>query len=85
MLSPEVFHAGLMFVAISANIVPVLVRQFYDPSRKYEGYQIRKIMDAKIDAELQIVACIHVPNNVTSVINMLNISCPTREIPLAIN
>ncbi|KAJ0006820.1 hypothetical protein Pint_29637 [Pistacia integerrima] len=85
MLSPEVFHAGLMFVVFGASIVPVLLRRFYDPSRKYAGYQIRRIMDAKLDAELQIVTCIHVPSNVTSVINMLNISNPTTETPLAIN
>ncbi|KAJ0007141.1 hypothetical protein Pint_30480 [Pistacia integerrima] len=84
-LSPEVFHAGLIFVTISGSIVPVLVRKLYDPSRKYAGYQIRKIMDAKLDAELQIITCIHVPNNVTSVINMLNISYPTKETPLAVS
>ncbi|XP_044496583.1 LOW QUALITY PROTEIN: cation/H(+) antiporter 4-like [Mangifera indica] len=85
MLSPEVFLAGLTFVAFSASIVPVLVRQFYAPTRKYAGYQIRKTMDAKLDTELQIAACIHVPNNVTSVINMLNIFYSTRETPLAVN
>ncbi|KAJ0006818.1 hypothetical protein Pint_29639 [Pistacia integerrima] len=84
-VSPEVYHAGLVFVTFSASIVPVLVRKLYDPPRKYAGYQIRKIMDAKIDAELQIVTCIHIPNNVTSVINMLNISYPTTETPLAVN
>ncbi|XP_031270771.1 cation/H(+) antiporter 4-like [Pistacia vera] len=84
-LSPQVFNAGLIFVTFSASIVPVLVRKLYDPSRKYAGYQIRKIMDANLDEELHIVTCIHVPNNVTSVINMLNISCPTRETPLAVS
>lgn len=84
-LSTEVFHAGLVFVAITASIVPVLVRKFYDPSRKYAGYQIRKIMDARPDEELQIITCINVPNNVTAVINMLNISSPTKETPLVVN
>ncbi|KAJ0006817.1 hypothetical protein Pint_29638 [Pistacia integerrima] len=84
-LTPELFQAGLFFLTFSASIVPALVRKLYDPSRKYAGYQISKIMDVKLDAELQIVTCIHAPNNVTSVINMLNISYPTKGSPLAVS
>ncbi|XP_024036837.1 LOW QUALITY PROTEIN: cation/H(+) antiporter 4 [Citrus clementina] len=50
----------------NASIVPVLVKALHDPSRKYAGYYRRNIMDAKLNSELQIVACIHVPDNKTS-------------------
>ncbi|KAM7278627.1 hypothetical protein ACFE04_005761 [Oxalis oulophora] len=68
-----------------ATLVPILVRIFYDPKRKYAGYQKRNIMSSTLNSELSIVACIHVPNNVTAIINLLDVSSPTRESPISLN
>ncbi|KAL6341426.1 hypothetical protein AAG906_032545 [Vitis piasezkii] len=80
----EIF--GLMVIATTLNaaIVPFLVRKLYDPSRKYAGYQTRNIMHCKPNAELRILACVHEQEGVTSIINLLNASNPTRDNPISI-
>ncbi|GLT98172.1 hypothetical protein SLE2022_156900 [Rubroshorea leprosula] len=63
----------------------VLVKLLYDPSKKYAAYQKRNIADLTHNSELQIVACIHIPNDVTPIIKLLDVTCPNKENPLAIN
>ncbi|GLT51216.1 hypothetical protein SLA2020_246410 [Shorea laevis] len=63
----------------------VLVKLLYDPSKKYAAYQKRNIADLKHNSELQVVACIHIPNDVTPIIKLLDITCPNKENPMAIN
>ncbi|KAH7565171.1 hypothetical protein JRO89_XS09G0152900 [Xanthoceras sorbifolium] len=80
-------HFTFMFWVIIcvANIVPILVKCLYDPSRKYAGYNKRNLMYLRCNAELPIVAVIHVPDNVNSVINLLEATCPTKDNPMTIN
>ncbi|KAL5824614.1 hypothetical protein ACOSQ3_020677 [Xanthoceras sorbifolium] len=80
-------HFTFMFWVIIcvANIVPILVKCLYDPSRKYAGYNKRNLMDLRRNAELPIVAVIHVPDNVNSVINLLEATCPTKDSPMIVN
>ncbi|KAJ0076332.1 hypothetical protein Patl1_34002 [Pistacia atlantica] len=49
----------------TVSVVPVMVKLLYDPSRNYAGYQKRNVMAAKPNTELEIVACIHVPDNLS--------------------
>ncbi|ESR40134.1 hypothetical protein CICLE_v10027514mg, partial [Citrus x clementina] len=81
-LEPELYSNVFFLIIYTASIVPVLVKALHDPSRKYAGYYRRNIMDAKLNSELQIVACIHVPDNVRAVINFLDISCTTKDHPM---
>lgn len=85
LLEPELYSNVFFLIIYTASIVPVLVKALHDPSRKYAGYYRRNIMDAKLNSELQIVACIHVPDNVRAVINFLDISCPTKDHPMVVN
>lgn len=77
----------LMFVIVFSvgSLVPLVVRNLYDPSRKYTSYQKRILMGLRPDAELQIVACVHVPVNVSSVINLLDVASPNKESPIVVN
>ncbi|GLU03310.1 hypothetical protein SLE2022_205150 [Rubroshorea leprosula] len=75
---------SLIFVAMG-TAGPVLVKLLYDPSKKYAVYQKRNIADMKRNSELQIVACIHTPNDVIAMIKLLDVTCPNKENPLAIN
>jgi hypothetical protein len=64
--------------------MPLLVKFLYHPSRQYAGYQRRDIMHCASNAELRILTCICRPDNVAAVTKLLEISCPSRERPLAI-
>ncbi|KAK0594779.1 hypothetical protein LWI29_000442 [Acer saccharum] len=78
---------GFMFCVILyvASIVPVMVKYLYDPTKKYAGYNKRSLMHWKPYSELPIVSVIHVPDNVNSVINLLEATCPTKENPMIVN
>ncbi|GAV77558.1 Na_H_Exchanger domain-containing protein [Cephalotus follicularis] len=85
LISQDMLSLIAITVIFMATIVPILVKWLYDPSRKYAGYEKRNIMHRQPKSELQILACIHVPNNVSSVINLLEASCPTGESPIGVN
>ncbi|KAI9159787.1 hypothetical protein LWI28_001913 [Acer negundo] len=78
---------GFMFFVITfmASFVPLAVKCLYDPSRKYAGYNKRNVMGLRPNSELPIVAVIHVPDNVGSIINLLDVSCPTKDNPMTVD
>ncbi|TKY47832.1 Cation/H(+) antiporter 4 [Spatholobus suberectus] len=78
---------GVMIVSIMvvACIVQWSVKVLYDPSRKYAGYQKRNIINLKASSELRIVACIHKPNHISSMIDVLDMCCPTTENPIIVD
>ncbi|PPR89890.1 hypothetical protein GOBAR_AA30795 [Gossypium barbadense] len=81
-LSETVFTAMVIAILVNATIIPILVRFLYDPdSRKYAAYEQRNLMHLKPDAELRILACVHTSYNVPAMINLLDLTCPTRESP----
>ncbi|KAK8529996.1 hypothetical protein V6N12_060758 [Hibiscus sabdariffa] len=79
-------YAFLIYMStLIAIIVPILVKWLYDPSRKYLCFQKRTIMNSKPNQELRVLGCVHVPGNVNSIINLLNVCCPTRQSSLALD
>ncbi|KAL4362377.1 hypothetical protein GQ457_04G009730 [Hibiscus cannabinus] len=79
-------YAFLIYMStLIAIIVPILVKWLYDPSRKYLCFQKRTIMNSKPNQELRVLGCVHVPGNVNSIINLLNVCCPIRESSLALD
>lgn len=72
-------------VIYMASLVSVMVKLMHDPSRKYAGYQKRSIMASKPNTELEIVACIHVPDNVSPLINLFDVASPSQDYPMSIN
>ncbi|KAL5757808.1 hypothetical protein ACOSP7_020419 [Xanthoceras sorbifolium] len=84
-INQDHFSLTMITITFLASIGPKFMRKLYDRSRKYAGYQKRIIADCKPNSELQIIACIHVPNNVNSVIKLLGVSPPTRENPIALS
>ncbi|KAE8728964.1 putative Cation/H+ exchanger 4 [Hibiscus syriacus] len=67
-----------IMVILVSSIVPILVKKLYDPS-KYLCFKKRSIMNTKLNQELRMIGCIHVPGNVNSIISLLQACCPTRE------
>ncbi|OMO53087.1 Cation/H+ exchanger [Corchorus capsularis] len=84
-ISGDLFAIMSIIIVLLASIVPLFVKILYDPAKKYIGYEERSIYHSKLNEELRMIGCIHVPGNVNSIINILNISSPTKETPLALN
>ncbi|KAF2300687.1 hypothetical protein GH714_015167 [Hevea brasiliensis] len=83
-MNEEVFALTAFSILCNATIVPILVKLLYDPSRKYAGYQSRNISSLKPNSELRILACIHRPDNVDSVIKLIDVCHPTKESPISV-
>lgn len=56
----------------------------YKPSRRNIYYKRRTIQVSKPDAEFRVVACVHSPRNVPTMINLLEASNPTKRSPLCV-
>ncbi|KAF4375873.1 cation/H(+) antiporter 4-like [Cannabis sativa] len=81
----EVYCFVMATVLVTAIVVPISVRYLYNPMRKYAGYQKRNIMQsATNDTELRIVACINRPDNTPALMNLLDVSCPTKDNPISV-
>ncbi|XP_058208323.1 cation/H(+) antiporter 4-like [Rhododendron vialii] len=80
----ETFALLVTSTAVASVVLPLLVKQLYDPSQKYAGYQKRSIMHSKQGGEIRIVMCIHRPDNILAFLNLIDISCPTRESPMMV-
>ncbi|KAL5577137.1 hypothetical protein UlMin_018836 [Ulmus minor] len=83
-IDSEVYTFAMAVVFMTAIVVPVLVRVLYDPMRKYAGYQKRNIMHSTADSELRILTCINRPDTTPAMINLLDVSCPTKETPISL-
>ncbi|XP_028087155.1 cation/H(+) antiporter 15-like [Camellia sinensis] len=70
-------------IFMNGIITPVLVK-IYRPARKFIPYKRRTIQKTKADSELRILACIHTPRNVPTIINLLEASHPTKKSPITI-
>ncbi|KAK8504886.1 hypothetical protein V6N12_033137 [Hibiscus sabdariffa] len=81
-VSDATFSVLTLGALLNATTIPILVKFLYDPvSRKPTGYDQRNIMHLKPDSELRILACIHEPEHVPALIDLLDITCPTEDSP----
>ncbi|KAE8660374.1 hypothetical protein F3Y22_tig00116954pilonHSYRG00256 [Hibiscus syriacus] len=82
MISEKTFSKLSLFVLANATVIPILVKYLYDPvSKKYAAYQKSSLVHLKPNAELPILACIHRPEHVQPLIDVLEITCPTKQSP----
>ncbi|MBA0835543.1 hypothetical protein Goarm_007819 [Gossypium armourianum] len=76
------------FIMLNKGIVEMAEYSFMNDTLvriKHVRYLKKSIMDCKLNDELRIIGCIHVPANVNSIIDILNASCPTRQSPIALS
>ncbi|KAK9002607.1 hypothetical protein V6N11_025277 [Hibiscus sabdariffa] len=84
-LSESTFSVLVLNILVNATILPIIVKFLYDPvSKKYAGYQKRNLMHLKPDAELRVLACVHGSESVRAIIDVLDLTCPTKESPIVI-
>ncbi|KAF6161177.1 hypothetical protein GIB67_007818 [Kingdonia uniflora] len=78
------FSVLFMIVTITAGIIPPLVRSLYDPSRRYMSYKRRTILHNGRNNELGILTCVHSPDNIPTIIKLLEASYPSNESPIKV-
>ncbi|KAK9156300.1 hypothetical protein Sjap_003780 [Stephania japonica] len=84
LIDDELFSQLVITVVLMAAIVTPLVKALYDPSKRYLYSKISNIQNNKRDAPLRVLACVHNPENVPTVVNLLEVSCATRESPVTV-
>ncbi|CAN1824948.1 Cation/H(+) antiporter 3 [Linum perenne] len=80
----SMFSLCVFCIMLNATFIPMIIKYLYDPSRKYGGYQARNLFSLKQNSELRILPCIHKPDHIISVTNILDISCPTEDNPIGV-
>ncbi|KAJ4838059.1 hypothetical protein Tsubulata_050095, partial [Turnera subulata] len=54
---------------------PILVKLLYSPEKRCAGYRKKNLADLHPDSDLQIISCVHVPKDVTTVLRILDGAC----------
>lgn len=83
-IGDETFTTMTLTTIIHSTIVAPMITFFYDMSRKYMVYDRRTLQHARRHCVLQVLACIHEPENLSSMINILELSYSNRARPLTI-
>ncbi|KAF8413591.1 hypothetical protein HHK36_001583 [Tetracentron sinense] len=72
----------LVIFLMTTSITPI-VTAIYKPTRRFSSYKRRTIQGtSKRDSELRVLACVHTPKNVPTIINLLEASHPTKKFPI---
>ncbi|XP_050225049.1 cation/H(+) antiporter 3-like [Mercurialis annua] len=81
-VTDDVFAVLVLCLLINSTFVGIFVKYFYDPARKYAGYQVRNIRSLKPKSEMRILTCIYKDANITSTLKLLDSFHPNVEKPL---
>ncbi|CAN1833007.1 Cation/H(+) antiporter 3 [Linum perenne] len=81
---PEVFSLFIISIIINATVNPMLVSFLYEPARRHASYHSRNISVLKPFSELRILACIHKPHHVVSMMKLLDTLCRTEDSAVAL-
>lgn len=71
----------LVSVLMTALVTPV-VTGMNRGTRRMIGYKRRNLQLSNPDSELRMLACVHTPRNVPSIISLLGIANPTKRSPI---
>ncbi|KAJ4836825.1 hypothetical protein Tsubulata_018347, partial [Turnera subulata] len=70
---PFIFMMSIIFLLHCT--IPGLVKILYSPERRYARYNRKNLADVDPDSDLQIVSCVHVPRDVTTILRLLDGAC----------
>ncbi|XP_010557361.1 PREDICTED: cation/H(+) antiporter 6A-like isoform X2 [Tarenaya hassleriana] len=82
-LHPEVFTVSAAAILLNSLFIPFAIELLHDPSKKFCSYGRRNLLNLKDDSELQTLVCIHKPDHITSMINLLEAFQPSAHSPVA--
>ncbi|KAI3935134.1 hypothetical protein MKX01_031401 [Papaver californicum] len=81
-LNDEIFALMVIIAVLTTAVIIPTVTAVYRPGRRFVAYKRRTIQKSKPDAELRLLACIHNPRNVPTVISLLDISHSNKKSPI---
>ncbi|KAH6788374.1 cation/hydrogen exchanger 15 [Perilla frutescens var. frutescens] len=81
-LDDKAFAIMVIVAIVMTSIITPIVTNIYKPARKSAPYKRRTIQRSKPDGEFRVLACVHTPRNVPTVINLLEASHPTKRSPI---
>ncbi|XP_042489165.1 cation/H(+) antiporter 15-like [Macadamia integrifolia] len=83
-ISEEAFAILVLMTVSMTSIIMPIINEFYRPSRRFMPYKRRTLQTSMADSELRILACIHTPRNVPTIINLLEASHATKKNPISV-
>ncbi|CAA2976368.1 cation H(+) antiporter 15 [Olea europaea subsp. europaea] len=83
-LDDKSFAIMVTVAVIMTAIIAPIVTSIYKPARKAVRYKRRTIQRSKQEGEFRVLACIHTPRNVPTIISLLEASHPTKKSPICI-
>ncbi|MCL7048988.1 hypothetical protein MKW94_029977 [Papaver nudicaule] len=84
LIDRELYGCLVLTMLIVTGTISVIVKFFYDPSRKYVAYKRKTIQHSNPNTELRILACVYHEENVPSIINLLEASNATTYSPICV-
>ncbi|KAF9596866.1 hypothetical protein IFM89_013914, partial [Coptis chinensis] len=81
-LDESAFAVMVIVAVLTTGCISPTIMMIYKPARRFAAYKRRTIQKSKPDSELRILACIHTPRNVPTIINLLEASHPTKKSPI---
>lgn len=81
-LSLQSFNLMVVSFWIMTTVVSPILARTYKPSKHLSKYNRRTINSLEEDSEFRILTCIHNPRNISSFVNLLEASNPTRQSPI---
>lgn len=85
MITSEALALLLGTMLVVTGTATPLVCYLYDPSMRYLGYRTNSILHSDPHSELRMLVCVHMEEEVPTLINLLDISCPGRHRPLSVS
>ncbi|KAK2647456.1 hypothetical protein Ddye_014945 [Dipteronia dyeriana] len=83
LMTREVFGIMMIAATLRSAVITPLISATYDSSRRYVAYRRRTIQHSRRHPELRILACIYEPDNVPTIVNILEASNrPQRSLAL---
>ncbi|KAF8049229.1 hypothetical protein N665_2269s0002 [Sinapis alba] len=81
-LDRATFSILVLSILLNSLFLPLAIRFLYDPSKQFMCYQKRSLVSTKINGAIKTLVCIHRPDHISSMINLLEASYQSEESPL---
>ncbi|XP_077214822.1 cation/H(+) antiporter 15-like [Tasmannia lanceolata] len=81
-LDESSFAVMVLTAVIMTGMITPVVMAVYRPTKHFLPYKHRTIKGLKPNTELRLMACIHSPRNVPTIINLVEASYPSKKSPI---
>ncbi|KAK7246612.1 hypothetical protein RIF29_41482 [Crotalaria pallida] len=81
-LGDEIFSIMVIVTLVMTALISPIVTIIYKPRKRLIPYKKRTMQNSRLDAELRVLVCVHVPRNVPTIINLLEATHPNKKSPI---